>query len=144
MVRAAILAVAAGSFVAGCASPPPPAPPPTSQDVAVAAPQAAESAVVVGGLDTKVRVALPRLGPRAFAEIETRQIREPSETGGTERQIDSHCDFWFEEGALVGALAGWVISGETTRLESANLLASLRPTALDATHVRFEVDAAVR
>jgi hypothetical protein len=103
--------------------------------------QAAAPATVVGDVGTKARVALPRLGPTCFAEIQTRAVLDPAEAGGTERHIDSLCDFWADEGVRVGALGGWTISGEWARGETANLRMAATATALDGKRVRYEIEA---
>lgn len=140
MVRGVILAAAASLGVAACSNPSQVAAP----DVPAVTAQSVGPATVVGRSGSTARVALPRLGPRAYAEIATRAIREPAETGGTERQVDSLCEIWADEGAHVGSIAGWTISGETSRMESANLRASVKTTALDAERAQFEVEASFR
>lgn len=129
--------VAALALVVACSK----QPKRVSPSVPVTPKQAAAPATVVGYVGTKARVALPQLGPTCFAEIETRAIEEAAETGGTERHIDSHCDFWADEGVRVGALAGWTISGESSKGVTANLRMSATATALDGKRVRYEIDA---
>jgi hypothetical protein len=101
-------------------------------------------ATVVGRVGSKVRVPLPDLAPSAFAEIETRAIRRPAQPDGAGREIDSMCTIWLEEGAKLGALGGWTISGNTGTLESGDVRASVKSTALDDTRVRYEVDTSLR
>ena len=123
--------VVAAALVAACSKPPSV---PTQK-------QESTPATVVGNVGTKARVALPQLGPTCFAEIETRAVREPFESGGTERSIDSLCGFWADEGVRVGALAGWTTSGERSRGETPNLRMSATATALDGKRVLYEVEA---
>lgn len=140
MVRGVILAAAASLGVAACSNVSQVAAP----DVPPVTAQAAGPATVVGKIGSTVRVALPRLGRDAYAEIATRAIRGPEEYGGTRLHVDSLCEIWVDEDAHIGSIGGWTISGETSRMESAELRASVKTTALDAEHARFEVEASFR
>jgi hypothetical protein len=127
------------AFVAACSTAPAPAAPSAPATVT----RTSGPATVVGGVGSKVRVALPGLAPGAYAEIETRAVFDAAPGGDARRQIDSLCEIWVEEGALVGALGGRTISGDTARMTSANLVASVKATALDKSRVSYEVNAAL-
>jgi hypothetical protein len=135
-----VIAVAfVAALVAACAT----APAPETPSAPATATRTAGPPTVVGGVGSKVRVALPGLAPGAYAEIETRAVSDPAQGGDARRQIDSLCEIWAGEGALVGALNGRTISGDTARMTSANLVASVKATALDDSRVSYEVDAAL-
>jgi hypothetical protein len=137
MVRRTMRGFAAAAIVAACSAPAPPAPPAPP----VTLTRTAGPATAVGELGSKVRVPLPGLAPRAYAEIDTRAVRSAADAGGAARQIDSLCEIWAGEGALVGAISGWTVSGDTARLRSQNLAASVTTTALDDRRVSYEVTA---
>jgi len=143
MVRRTWMVVVAAALVAACSNAPP-QPPPAPPNVAAGPRQLSGSGTGVGRVGSKVRVALTELAPNAYADIETRAVRTAAEAGGSERQIDSLCEIWADEGALVGALAGWTISGDTARSKSENLVASVKTTALDDQRVRYDVEATLR
>ncbi len=133
------IVVVAAVFVAACST----APAPEAPSAPATVTRTSGPATVVGGVGSKVRVPLPDLAPGAYAEIETRAVFDPAPGGDARRQIDSRCDIWVEEGALVGALSGRTISGETAQLTSPNLVASVKTTALDNSRVSYEVSAAL-
>jgi len=107
-------------------------------DLPSAAPRGAEVVGTVGG---SVRVALPQLGPKCYAEITTRAIRTAAEAGGNKPQVDFVCHACVDEGTHVGSVSGWVISGDLASVDAPNLKMSVRPTVFDEKRVRYEVDA---
>ena len=133
------IVVVAVAFVTACSA----APAPEAPSAPAAMTRTSGPATVVGGVGSKVRVALPGLAPGAYAEIETRAVSRPAQGGDARRQIDSLCEIWADEGALVGSLAGRTISGDTARMTSPNLVASVKTTALDDSRVSYEVNAAL-